>query len=83
MAIIHCPECNKEISSNTRICPNYGFKLFNVTTWWGAIFAVLVVFIGSGNLMNKYTDLPQPYLIALIASIVLVFYGYNARRQPD
>lgn len=27
MALINCPECNKEISDTARICPNCGYKI--------------------------------------------------------
>ena len=81
MAMINCPECHSEISSDVRVCPNCGFELFNVTTWWGAIIGVIVIYIGLGNILNEYTNLPAPYLIALITSIAVGFYGYNARKK--
>ena len=83
MAIMNCPECHYEISSDVRVCPNCGFQLFNMTTWWGTAIAVIVVCISFGYLLNKYTSLPAPYLISLLASIALGIYGYNARRKPD
>jgi len=27
MALINCPECNHEVSSTTKICPNCGYQL--------------------------------------------------------
>ena len=29
MALINCPECGKEISDSTKICPHCGYKLKN------------------------------------------------------
>lgn len=27
MALIHCPECNREISDTVKVCPDCGYKL--------------------------------------------------------
>ena len=83
MAMMNCPECHNEISSDVRVCPNCGFKLFNTTTWWGAVIGVIIICIGFGNLLNNYTTLPAPYLITFIVAVAAGIYGYNARRKPE
>jgi hypothetical protein len=52
MALIHCPECQKEISDKARTCPSCGFPVYRF--WpvterirlWGYLFIILgTVFI--------------------------------------
>jgi len=83
MALISCPECNESISEDVRVCPHCGFKQFNMETWWGTVIAFFIVFAVFGDLMNRYTELPQPYLISFIGSFILSIYGYNKRATPS
>jgi hypothetical protein len=43
MALIRCPECEKEISSTAKICPNCGYKIKNKKN--SSIFKKLVILI--------------------------------------
>ena len=83
MALINCPECKEEISSDTRVCPKCGFKQFNMTTWWGTALAGILIFIGLSSFLVKYMEPSLSYFIAFITSIALGFYGYNKRSKPD
>jgi RNA polymerase subunit RPABC4/transcription elongation factor Spt4 len=83
MALIKCPECHQSISDDVRVCPHCGFKQFNVTTLWGAIIGFFIIFLTIGNLMEKYTSLPMPYIISLVGAFILSIYGYNKRATPN
>lgn len=47
MALINCPECNKEISNSAKICPNCGYKFKNnifMKIWGKRLIIIGVVF---------------------------------------
>lgn len=48
MALINCPECGKEISDSTKICPHCGYKLKNKSDgkkWMIPVIIISVVVI--------------------------------------
>lgn len=63
MALINCPECNKEISDTAKICPNCGYKikrqkcifslLNNTVTFTFCIMLNIVISIIGVQLFNK------------------------------
>lgn len=74
MALINCPECNKEISDTVKVCPGCGYKLKkkrvkkeskifktkkNQKTFLIALIAVVVGLIGAGGFLGyKYYIVP-------------------------
>ena len=44
MALINCPECNKEISNSAKTCPNCGYKFKN--NIWMKIWCKRLTIIG-------------------------------------
>ena len=54
MALIECPECNKQVSETVKTCPHCGYKLNakkakhrnKVVTW--SIVSVLIIFLAIG-----------------------------------
>ena len=45
MALINCPECGKEISDSTKICPHCGYKLKNKSASKKWIIPVIIISI--------------------------------------
>lgn len=45
MALINCPECGKEISDSTKICPHCGYKLKNKSDSKKWIIPVIIISI--------------------------------------
>ena len=45
MAIINCPECNKEISNSANKCPNCGYKISKKKGCFTYIIALVVVIV--------------------------------------
>ena len=47
MALINCPECNKEISDKAETCPNCGVRLrpqkLLGSVSWGALFVMFLI----------------------------------------
>jgi len=82
MAIMNCPECHNEISSDVRVCPHCGFKLFNSTSLPVTIIMVLFLFVAIGETIQSIFHIPQAYLISLIISVGMGVYGYNKRAIP-
>lgn len=72
MALIHCPECNKEISSTVKKCPNCGYKLKlskrednqsgvgRRIQWWKILIVVVVaaMAVGGGTACYYYVNSP-------------------------
>lgn len=83
MAMMKCPECHNEISSDVRVCPSCGFKLFNSTNLFVTIAIVLFLFAAIGETIQSIFHISQAYLISLVISVCLGVYGYNKRATPD
>jgi len=83
MAMMKCPECHNEISSDVRVCPSCGFKLFNTTSLPMTIAIVLFLFVAIGETIQSLFHIPQAYLISLVISVAMGIYGYNKRATPD
>lgn len=43
MALINCPECNREISNSTKVCPNCGYKLKGKSKVKAIIIAIVAI----------------------------------------
>lgn len=85
MAIINCPECNNEISSEVRICPHCGFKQFRETSKIVAVFFTIFSTIIFTYCFVHYldTDLRITFWSILISMICLEIYAYNKRATPE
>lgn len=71
MAMIHCPECNKEISDNAEKCPNCGCLLKKEHSVIGIIgfsLSIISLFVGF-------------YSRFLISAIALIFCGVGCMQK--
>ena len=83
MAMMNCPECHNEISSDVWVCPSCGFKLFNTTSLPATIAIVIFLFVAIGETIQSLFQIPQAYLISLVISVAMGIYGYNKRATPN
>lgn len=56
MALINCPECNKEISTKATSCPNCGYTLVKISkssgmSGWSLFFLIVAAIITAFILM--------------------------------
>lgn len=57
MALIKCPECNKEISDKSNTCVHCGYKLKNNKNYLKIVIVIIIVLVGfSIYLKNSSND---------------------------
>ena len=59
MALINCPECNKQISDKAEMCPNCGFKLERKETYQPIMFNINGSQVDMKKLLNEYPQKEQ------------------------
>lgn len=59
MALINCPECNKQISDKAEMCPNCGFKLEHKATYQPIMFNINGTQVDMKKLLSEYPEKEQ------------------------
>lgn len=59
MALINCPECNKQISDKAEMCPNCGFKLEHKETYQPIMFNINGAQVDMKKLLSEYPEKEQ------------------------
>ena len=54
MALMNCPECNKEISDTVRTCPNCGYKIKRQNHFFSLLTQTSHIKNGICSLKNQY-----------------------------